>query len=230
MLNLRRSLPVFKPDECPPIILIGCGATGSKVFEHLVCLGVKEIHCFDFDDVEAHNLGNQLFLQRDVGYPKVLGLRQWAVDKAGEDATKNYHFNTRRVDSNIFITLNDLESPAIVLNLVDSMKARKNIAIGLQGHEKCLAMLETRIAATYGFVYNINNYDKKAWQRWEATLFEDSEAVTESACGSQVTISPTVDMAASVVVSQIMSLINEDGLTPFFQEFYTKQCSLRAEV
>lgn len=55
------------------LIVVGAGAVGNEVIKNLALLGVGEIHVFDLDCVEAHNLTRTvLFREQDVGRPKVL--------------------------------------------------------------------------------------------------------------------------------------------------------------
>lgn len=52
-------------------IVIGAGAVGNEVIKNLVLLGIGQIHVFDFDLIEIHNLTRSvLFREEDVGEPK----------------------------------------------------------------------------------------------------------------------------------------------------------------
>src|SRR3989344_9586657 len=68
-----RHLSVFKPHAFGTrrVDVIGCGATGSRIVLSLAKLGVENIHAWDFDTVEDHNLANQAFGLGDVGLLKV---------------------------------------------------------------------------------------------------------------------------------------------------------------
>ncbi len=53
------------------IAVVGAGAVGNEVIKNLSLLGVGEIHVFDFDTIEKHNLTRSvLFREDDVGLPK----------------------------------------------------------------------------------------------------------------------------------------------------------------
>jgi molybdopterin-synthase adenylyltransferase len=53
------------------LIVVGAGAVGNEVIKNLALLGVGEIHVFDLDGVEVHNLTRSvLFREGDIGRPK----------------------------------------------------------------------------------------------------------------------------------------------------------------
>ena len=70
-MNLNKSREFFDPELLDaPIHIIGCGAVGSTIAENLARLGIKELNIWDFDDVEEHNIANQMFFQHQVNKPK----------------------------------------------------------------------------------------------------------------------------------------------------------------
>ena len=69
-MNLNKSREFFDPELLDaPIHIIGCGAVGSTIAENLARLGIKELNLWDFDDVEEHNIANQMFFQHQVNKP-----------------------------------------------------------------------------------------------------------------------------------------------------------------
>ena len=55
------------------LIVVGAGAVGNEVIKNLALLGVGEIHVFDRDAIEVHNLTRSvLFRESDVGQPKAI--------------------------------------------------------------------------------------------------------------------------------------------------------------
>lgn len=57
------------------LVVIGTGASGAMI-EGFVRLGVKRVHLFDLDDVEAKNLAAQNFIYDDIGFPKTEALKR----------------------------------------------------------------------------------------------------------------------------------------------------------
>jgi molybdopterin/thiamine biosynthesis adenylyltransferase len=53
------------------LVVVGAGAVGNEVIKNLALLGVGEIHIYDRDSIEIHNLTRSvLFRESDVGQPK----------------------------------------------------------------------------------------------------------------------------------------------------------------
>jgi len=75
--------------------VVGVGAVGSKVAELLVRCGIGEIYLFDDDRVSLHNLAGQLFIEADVGKPKVMCLMNY-LSRINSDV-RIYAENTRVV-------------------------------------------------------------------------------------------------------------------------------------
>src|SRR6056297_1732350 len=73
-----RHMSVFSPEQfgSKRIDIIGCGATGSRIALELAKLGVSNLHLWDFDKVESHNLANQAFELSHVGEKKVNALAE----------------------------------------------------------------------------------------------------------------------------------------------------------
>jgi molybdopterin-synthase adenylyltransferase len=54
--------------------VIGAGAVGNEVIKNLALLGLGEIHIFDLDLIEEHNLTRSvLFRETDIGHSKEMG-------------------------------------------------------------------------------------------------------------------------------------------------------------
>lgn len=71
-----RMADVFNKDCFNSIIQIGAGATGSNLTNIMVRAGVNpaRILVYDYDNVEEHNLGNQIYTSNQIGKPKVEAL------------------------------------------------------------------------------------------------------------------------------------------------------------
>ena len=70
-MDLNKSLEFFDPakvkEKCH---VIGYGSIGSNVAELLVRYGITNLVLWDFDEVEPHNIANQIFTQADIGEKK----------------------------------------------------------------------------------------------------------------------------------------------------------------
>jgi len=57
--------------------IIGCGGVGSWVAIDLAMVGVKELHLFDDDVIEVHNLNRLPFGENSIGKPKTETLKKF---------------------------------------------------------------------------------------------------------------------------------------------------------
>jgi len=65
------------------VTLCGAGALGSHLAENLVRQGVLHLRAIDFDRVEVHNIGTQVYDEGDIGVFKVEALRTRCFRAAG---------------------------------------------------------------------------------------------------------------------------------------------------
>ena len=72
VLNTLRHDDIFASEAFGQerVDVIGCGATGSKIIMLLAKLGVQNIHIWDKDVIESHNIPNQAFLISQIGMKK----------------------------------------------------------------------------------------------------------------------------------------------------------------
>jgi molybdopterin/thiamine biosynthesis adenylyltransferase len=195
MIDPLRHIDVFSPDAWGSrrIDVIGAGATGSKVAMSLAKLGIINIHVWDFDKVEAHNVGNQLFGNDDIGKLKVEALKEMVERQTGTKITTH----NERVDGT-------QELGHVVFLLTDTMSSRKEIfAKGLKFKLRTKLMIETRLGADGGRIYVINPSKLPEVKGWEDTLYGDDVAEV-SACGASITVGPTAGVVAEAAVWQVI--------------------------
>lgn len=176
------------------IDVIGAGATGSYVVLQLAKLGLLNIHVWDADVVEAHNLPNQLYGIEDIGKPKVNALKDIILRLTGIEITTHQDF----------VTKDTQDLGQIVFMLTDTMSSRKEI------YDNCLKFnpnaelcVETRLAATAGRVYTFNPTDISEQFMYEKTLYSDVEA-ERSECGTTIVMGASSSLVASVAVWQMI--------------------------
>ena len=208
-----------------PAIIIGAGATGSRVFASLVELGCTNITVVDFDIVESHNLANQIYRDADVGWLKVEACRNWYQHKTGRPTPASMYFIDQKVDAeNTLANYKWAEQQSVVFLLVDSMAARREI------FDQCIRtnpylqlMIETRMASSYGDVYALEpqvNIDAKAWL---ASLTDD-EVAEASPCGGSISVGPTANIISNLAVWRYINycnaMANELSFNPSHQRVY----------
>jgi hypothetical protein len=173
--------------------VIGAGATGSRIVLSLAKLGIANIHVWDFDIVESHNIANQAFGRADIGKPKVEALQQLVKDQTG--LTINIH--NEKVDGT-------QELGDVVFVLTDTMASRKQIwEKGIRFKMRTKLMIETRMGADEGRCYTICPTARAQVKGWESTLYGD-EVAQVSACGSSITVGPTAEYLSGLAVWQLI--------------------------
>jgi len=190
-----RHLSVFSPHKFGNrrVDVIGCGATGSRIVLSLAKLGIENIHCWDFDVVEEHNIANQIFGIGDIGQLKVEALADIVEVQTGAKV----HIHTEKVDGSQVLG-------EIVFLLTDTMESRREIwDKALKFKLRTQLMVETRMGADNGRIYAVNPNKPGHIKAWEETLYADDEAEV-SACGASISVGPTAEIIAGLAVWQMI--------------------------
>ena len=190
-----RHISVFPPYAfgARRVDVIGCGATGSRIVLSLSKLGVENIHIWDFDIVEEHNLANQAFGLDDVGSSKVEALAKLVHKDSGVRVIPH----AEKVDGSQ--TFGE-----VVFLLTDTMASRKEIwERGIKFKLSGKLLIETRMGADNGRVYAINPCKRNHILEWEKTLYSDEEAEV-SACGASISVGPTAEIISGLAVWQMI--------------------------
>jgi molybdopterin/thiamine biosynthesis adenylyltransferase len=196
MVDALRHLSVFKPAAfgSKEVHIIGCGATGSKIAMSVAKLGVENIHLWDFDKVEEHNIPNQIYTIPDINRLKVEALAEHIKIATGTDVIAH----NAKVDGS-----QDLGT--VVFLLTDSMKSRKEIwENGLKYKMRTDLMIETRMGADAGRIYTVNPNFPLHIEKWEAASNYGDEEAEVSACGASTSVGPTADVIAGYAVWQMI--------------------------
>jgi molybdopterin/thiamine biosynthesis adenylyltransferase len=194
-IDTTRHIDVFSPDSLgnARIDVIGAGATGSRVVLSLAKLGLENIHVWDFDIVESHNIANQAFRLGDIGRLKVEALQDLVLEATG---TK-INIHNEKVDGS-------QKLGEIVFLLVDSMAARKEIwQKAVRNKIRVKLMIETRMGTDSGRIYTILPMDPQQIAKYEDNLYEDVEAEVSS-CGTSISVGPTAELISGMAVWQLI--------------------------
>jgi molybdopterin/thiamine biosynthesis adenylyltransferase len=195
IIDTRRHLEVFSVEAFgnKRIDVIGAGAVGSAIVMQLAKLGLENIHVWDFDKVEGHNIANQRYAQKDIGLAKVVAIAQAVKDATGHDIT----IHEEKLEGGE--TLGE-----VVFLAVDTMAARKAIwQKSLRNKLRTKLVVESRMGTQEGRVYAICPIKPAQVRGYESTLYDDA-AATVSACGASTTVGATADITASYATWQFM--------------------------
>lgn len=198
-IEYNRQLDIFDNRTFNKTVhVIGGGATGSWVTMMLAKLGVKDVHIWDFDIVENHNIPNQAFNLHQIGESKC----QANIDLAKDFGDMYYTAHNEAVDGDTLLE-------GIVFILTDTMGSREDIfkrACKLKPNVKLV--IETRMGLDMCRIYTIDPMDLTQIKKYEATLYDDSEAEV-SACGTSKSVITSAMTTASIAVRQLLNYLNE---------------------
>jgi molybdopterin/thiamine biosynthesis adenylyltransferase len=184
MLNQNlyiRQTGLINPEKLAmPIAVIGAGGIGSWTTLALLKMGCQDVKTFDFDSIEEHNAGSQIYTDLDSGRPKVEILHN-----------KLYHL----VDNLDFFspiqgkvekeTLSWLLDRQIVVFGVDNIEARKEIYEGIKGTAKFL--IDGRMGGNTIQIYTVRLNNEEDCKFYEETVFPTEETL-EVPCSERAVV------------------------------------------
>lgn len=165
-MEFLRQLDLVNPETLDlPVHLIGCGGIGSFTALVLSKMGVQQLHLYDPDGIEEHNLPNQLFRLKDVGRPKVDALREILEEFAGAPV------------EGLPVEVEARRMTGVVISGVDTMRARKTIWLrSIRYRASVLRYLDARMGAEVARIYAVNPTDPDDIRFYEKSLYNDEEA------------------------------------------------------
>ena len=206
-MDLQKSYDVFKPEQVSKVHIIGCGSVGSTIAENIARLGVKKINLYDFDTVERKNITNQMFREKDIGRLKVDALKDIILEINPEADIKTFSggYKGEKLSGYVFLC-------------VDNIDVRREICKDNKYNIDIEAMFDirTRLYEAQHFAANwkdINNI-KSFLNSMDFTHDEAQEETPEerSACGTRLSVAPTIRVICGLAVSNFMNFVNKKEL------------------
>lgn len=213
MLDLSKSYDFFQPEKDDSMIhIVGCGSVGSTVAENLARCGVKNFTLWDFDDVEPHNIVNQMFRQQDVGRPKVEALKDILVEINPELSSsiklKPKGWNGEMLSGYIFLA-------------VDSIEIRKHIVETIYNNVYVKAVFDFRTllesAQSYAADWSSRELRQNLLNSMQFSHDEASEETPVSACGVTLGVATVVRIIAALGVDNYINFVKGNGIKKFIQ-------------
>lgn len=165
-INARfKTAPWYENSKKETILLGGIGGIGSYALFFLTKTIPCTYYIFDFDKIEAHNLGTQFFKKDELNMLKV---------EAMQNRCKN--FTIAKVNSFARKYIN--EYLPIMISAFDNMEARKLMFNKWKSTDTRELFIDGRLRANYYEIYAVQKGQEEAYEK---TLFNSSE-VTKSSC------------------------------------------------
>ncbi len=223
-MNLNKHLEFFNPmniiKKNIEVNIIGIGAVGSFIALQLAKLGVPRLTLWDFDTVDDHNITNQVYCFNDIGKKKTDALEEHLKAQNPEiEIVKRDRWNP-----------GDAVSGVIFLE-VDKMDVRQAFVDDNQYNPMIQAVIDARIGLATGEVHFVDWTDTDAVEHFieKVNSFDDAHAsVKVSACGTTLSVSPSVFITAAEAVAIFIKFINGDKCCKYttFDSFLGKMASL----
>lgn len=203
MINIEKHLDFFNPVEVKaPIHIIGCGAIGSHVAEMLIRLGVDKLNLYDFDKVEAKNMANQMFIEADIGLGKVEALSEGLLKAI--DPMMECHVFPKGWASGQLLS-------GHVFLCVDNIDLRRQIVEENFYNTGIKAMYDFRMrlsdAQHYAAAWDDERAKKALLGQMQFTHEEAQAATPVSACGTTLSVLPTVRVITALGVANFINYI-----------------------
>lgn len=203
-MDLSKSYDFFQPEKHKDRIhIIGCGSVGSTIAENLARAGVTKFTLWDFDTVEPKNIANQMFIQSDVGLPKVEALTRILCDinpdVKDEIKTMPEGWNGQKLSGYVFLC-------------VDNIDLRREIVEKHFDNIFVKAMFDVRTRLTDAQHYAADWSDHRQKKNFLASMnFSHEEAKEEtpvSACNVELSVCPTVRIICALAAANFMNFWN----------------------
>jgi molybdopterin/thiamine biosynthesis adenylyltransferase len=198
-MNINKHKEFFDPETLTDEIhIIGCGAVGSSIAEQMARLGIKTIHLYDFDTVSEHNITNQMFFAQQIGQPKLRSLKQIL----------------KLINPDIKVILHEegwikgTTLAGYVFLAVDNIDIRKDIVNDNVYNKHIIAMYDTRMRLTDAQHFAAKWTPEGIKFLLSTMDFTAEEAATStpvSACGTTLSVTPTVRIICSLAVSNFIN-------------------------
>lgn len=205
-MNLNKHQEFFDPTQVKEEIhIIGCGAIGSTVAEMLTRLGFTQLHLYDFDTVTSHNITNQMFRTKDIEKPKTECLAEILLD-----INPDIQLELHNEGYNEFTRL-----AGLVFIAVDSIELRKEIVTQQRYNKAIRFVIDCRMELTSAQSYAAEWEDETAITKLLGTMDftseEAKEATPVSACGTTLSVTPTVRAIVCFAISNLINYLKGQG-------------------
>jgi molybdopterin/thiamine biosynthesis adenylyltransferase len=202
------------PEREEIVMVGGAGGIGSWLTFFLAKAGFKAI-VYDFDTIEEHNIGGQLFRVEDIGKYKVQALSDIITDYCGEYITT-------------FLNKIDRDSPThhFMFSAFDNMQARKDLfAVWKQSIEGCPVtpiFIDGRLIMEQLQIFCVTPDNMDEYEREH--LFDDSE-VEDAPCTMKQTSHSAAMIATHMIgffTNHITNIYEREVVrdVPFSYEFF----------
>ena len=213
MMDLSKCYEFFQPDKDSAMIhIIGCGSVGSTIAENLARCGVEKFTLWDFDDVEPHNISNQMFRTKDIGKLKVEALKDILMEinpDIGEKIKlKPEGWNGEMLSGYIFLAVDNIDIRRQIVELIFDNPYVKAVF-------DVRTMLES--AQSFGADWSVIKQKKNLLNSMQFSHEEAAEETPVSACGVTLGVATVVRIISALCVNNYINFVKGNEIKTFMQ-------------
>ena len=202
MISTIKLLEYFDASKIQqPIHIVGCGAVGSHIVEQLVRMGCTNLHLWDFDTVEAHNISNQMFTAPQIGMLKTDAVAAMA-NAINPGIKLTLHSEGSKPPYNLY---------GHVFLCVDNIELRAAIVKANRYNVNVKSFFDFRMRLTDGQCYFADRSNKDQMNNLLASMdftHEEAKVATpQSACGVELSVIYTVKAMTAVGIHNFVTFI-----------------------
>ena len=206
-MDLVRQLEFFDPAKITEEIhVIGVGAIGSHIVEMLVRMGIEDINIYDFDTVDEHNIPNQMFYNTNINELKCIALQKTCLEI---NPNVNIRIHAKGYQPGMRLS-------GYVFLCVDSINLRRAIATEHQYNPMIKAMFDFRMGLEDAQHYAADWRDETSKETFLKNMdFTDEEAkaaMPVSACGSALSVLPTIRVITAYGIANWLNFVKTQNL------------------
>lgn len=209
MIDIIKHLEKFNPNNLKndTIHIIGLGAIGSNLAVTLTRLGLTDLKLYDFDTVNSHNIANQYYFEKQIGMEKTEALKETLLN-INSDANpilyKQGWLPNHKLSGYVFLCVDDIElRRQIILSCKDNFYLKGIFDFRMRysdaQHYAALKTPDNKQINTLLAYTNFTNEEAK-------------QATPISACGTTLSILPTINEIISLGVANFINSIIEPEL------------------
>lgn len=177
-----KDAPFFNPNLS--IIIAGLGGIGSNL-SYILCRQGYDTYLYDFDIIEAVNIGSQMYSLKDIGKNKAQRAKELAADFGNDRYTALGKFEEDSpIDNIVFSCFDNMKYRKILFEKWYENQLSKTPEYRKENPNEINIYVDGRFTAENLQIYFVKS--KADAELYKTTLFDDSE-VDEAPCSYKAT-------------------------------------------
>ena len=225
MIDTGKVMEYFKPEPTDTIVIVGCGALGSTIALNLARLNFNHFVLYDFDTVDAHNIANQSYFNKDIGKHKVVALKEYIKD-ISPDAQVDIYTEPCTADNIYFST----GVRTYFILTPDSVAVRNTLAHAIascpySAMVRQAPIIDARMGLLSGQVWSGCADELVQTPLYSAALGLNDDEIARStpktACGYELSVMYAVQQNAVIATHELIRLVSDVTAKPHLIQYDT---------